>query len=362
MLRSLVGSEMCIRDRAGAMLVRIGLELHAQILSTSKMFSHAAVSTSAAPNTCIALLDAGLPGSLPVLNRRCVEQGVKTALALSAQVHTKSYFERKHYFYADMPLGFQITQQASPVATGGSLGIPLKDGSIKQVRINRLQLEQDSGKSVHDVSPELSLVDLNRAGVGLMEIVSAPDMNSAEEACSYVKAAQALLRCIGTCDGNMEDGSLRCDVNVSVELGGVQGNRCEIKNLNSIKSIGRAIDFEVKRHSQLISKNQPVPQQTRRFDIASGETVAMRSKENSVDYRFMPEPDLPPLILDPKLIQDLAGSLPELPHESTDRLQAQHGLSREAAVVLLGQQGGLVFFEAVVQGCLLYTSPSPRDS
>eukprot|EP00656_Telonema_subtile_P024576 TRINITY_DN26778_c0_g1_i2.p1 TRINITY_DN26778_c0_g1~~TRINITY_DN26778_c0_g1_i2.p1 ORF type:complete len:413 (-),score=133.71 TRINITY_DN26778_c0_g1_i2:12-1250(-) len=265
-------------------------------------------------------------------------------------IRDRSYFERKHYFYCDMPSGFQITQQRSPIATDGVLDVPLGDGKTKQVRIARVQLEQDSGKSIHDVSPELSLVDLNRAGVGLMEIVSEPDMQSAEEACNYVKTAQALLRCVGSCDGNMEDGSLRCDVNVSVELDGVKGNRCEIKNLNSIKSISKAIEFEVQRHSELLRAGQAVLQQTRRYDVVSGATAAMRSKEDSVDYRFMPEPDLPALLISDSWIDRVRASIPELPQQSFERLQEQYNLPSGAVSVLLGQPGGMRYFEDVLGG------------
>ena len=274
----------------------IGLEVHAQIISKSKLFSSASTNFGSEPNTQVSLVDAAMPGMLPVINKDCIEQAIKTGVGLNAKINKFSVFDRKNYFYPDLPQGYQISQFSQPIVGEGYIEIDLKDGSSKKIGITRLHLEQDAGKSVHDIEPSKSYIDLNRSGIALMEIVSEPDIRSSEEAQEYVKKLRSILRYIGTCDGNMEEGSLRCDLNISVRKKGEElGTRAEIKNVNSIKSIGQAIDYEFQRQTEIINSGGKIDQETRLFDEKKGETRSMRSKEEAHDYRYFPDPDLQPL-------------------------------------------------------------------
>ena len=278
--------------------VVIGLEVHAQITSRSKLFSSSSTEFGAEPNSQVSLLDASMPGMLPVINQKCLEQAVKTGLGLNAKINNISVFDRKNYFYPDLPQGYQISQYTKPIVGEGSIELDLPNGISKKVRITRLHLEQDAGKSIHDMDPNRSFIDLNRAGIALMEIVSEPDMNSAEEAGIFVRKLRAILMYLGTCDGNMEKGNMRGDVNVSVRRVGEElGTRCEIKNVNSIRYIQQAIDFESKRQIEILESGGKIAQETRLFDTSNGETRAMRSKEEAHDYRYFPDPDLLPLEL-----------------------------------------------------------------
>src|SRR5579864_8762252 len=295
-----------IEGKTGSWEVVIGLEVHAQVTAKAKLFSGAATAFGAAPNTQVSTVDAAFPGMLPVINRRVVEQAVKTGLGLDAQINLVSVFDRKNYFYPDLPAGYQISQYQQPVVGHGRVVLDMPDGSTRAIGITRLHLEQDAGKSLHDQHPSLTYVDLNRAGVGLMEIVSEPDLRSAEEAGIYLRKLRSILRYLGTCDGNMEEGSLRCDCNVSVRHPGDPfGTRCEIKNLNSVRFVMQAIEVEARRQIELIEAGGAVQQQTRLYDSGRGETRPMRSKENDYDYRYFPDPDLLPLVLDPAWIARL---------------------------------------------------------
>ena len=299
----------------------IGLEIHAQIISKSKLFSGASTNFGSEPNTQVSLVDAAMPGMLPVINKDCVKQAIKTGLGLNAQINKRSVFDRKNYFYPDLPQGYQISQFTQPIVGKGSIEIDLKDGSSKKIGITRLHLEQDAGKSVHDLEPNKSYIDLNRSGIALMEIVSEPDIRSAEEAQEYVKKLRSILRYIGTCDGNMEEGSLRCDVNISVRKKGEElGTRSEIKNVNSIKSIGQAVDYEFKRQIEIINSGGKIDQETRLFDEKKGETRSMRTKEEAHDYRYFPDPDLPPLEIKDDWINQIKKNLPELPDVKKEKL------------------------------------------
>ena len=335
-----------IEGNTGKWEVVIGLEVHAQILSKSKLFSGAPTEFGAEQNCNVALVDAALPGTLPVMNKFCVEQGVRTGLGLGAKVNLISYFDRKNYFYPDLPQGYQISQLYTPVVQNGQLEITTQDGS-KIVTIERLHLEQDAGKSIHDQSPTSSFIDLNRSGIALMEIVSAPEMRSSEEAVAYVKKLRNILRFLGTCDGDMERGNLRCDANVSVRKVGstVLGTRCEIKNINSFRNIMRAIDHEGARQVELIEGGGAVVQETRLFDADQGVTRSMRSKEDAQDYRYFPDPDLPPLVLDEAWVQAIADSLPELPNAKAKRYVADMGLAPYDADVLTQEIERAEFFE-----------------
>ncbi|KIJ13270.1 hypothetical protein PAXINDRAFT_170551 [Paxillus involutus ATCC 200175] len=318
--------------------VVVGIEVHAQIKSRRKLFSDTRTSRPGeTPNSFVSSYDAALPGTLPTLNPKCVELAVRTALALNSQIQSRSAFDRKHYFYSDLPAGYQITQRYAPLAQGGYLR--LLQGGVN-VRITQIQLEQDTAKSTFDARRRVTQVDLNRAGSGLMEIVSEPDMRSPEEASDYVRTLQAMLRSVGASDGSMELGSLRCDVNVSVnKLGYPHGTRCEIKNLNSVKFMMVAITSEVFRHIQLLESGQTVPQETRGFDEAKAETFKLRSKEDSPDYRYMPDPNLPPLLLSPEYIERIRKSMPELP-ETTRRRLTRMGLTEQEAEVLMAVDAG----------------------
>src|SRR5579859_3350726 len=303
-----------IEGRTGPWEIVIGLEVHAQVTAKAKLFSGAATAFGALPNTQVSTVDAGFPGMLPVINRHVVEQAVKTGLGLDAQVNLFSVFDRKNYFYPDLPAGYQISQYEEPIVGRGRIRLDMPDGSARTVGITRLHLEQDAGKSLHDQSPRETYVDLNRAGIGLMEIVSEPDLRSAEEAGIYLRKLRSILRYLGTCDGNMEEGSLRCDCNVSVHKPGAPfGTRCEIKNLNSVRFVMQAIEIEARRQIEIIEGGGKIAQETRLFDTARGETRPMRSKENDYDYRYFPDPDLLPLVLDPDWVAKLKASLPELP-------------------------------------------------
>ncbi|MBM3583918.1 MAG: Asp-tRNA(Asn)/Glu-tRNA(Gln) amidotransferase subunit GatB [Alphaproteobacteria bacterium] len=340
-----------VEGATGPWEVVIGLEVHAQVVSNAKLFSGAATAFGAEPNSQVSFVDAAMPGMLPVINRHCVEQAVKTGLALEARINLVSVFDRKNYFYPDLPAGYQISQYKNPIVGTGTIRLDMKDGSTRTIGITRLHLEQDAGKSLHDVAPGASHVDLNRAGVALMEIVSEPDLRSAEEAGAYLKKLRAILRYIGTCDGNMEEGSLRCDANVSVRRpGGALGTRCEIKNVNSIRFLQRAIEYETQRQIELIEGGGTVVQETRLYDANKGETRAMRSKEEAHDYRYFPDPDLMPLRLDPAWVARLKAGVPELPDAKKDRFMAAYGLSAYDAGVLVGDQVAADYFETVAKG------------
>ena len=351
-----------IQGRTGAWEIVLGLEVHAQVASNAKLFSGAAVGFGAGPNEQVALVDAAMPGMLPVINGHCVEQAVKTGLGLKAQINPWSRFDRKNYFYPDLPQGYQISQFQHPIVGEGEIEVERDDGSVFTVRIERLHLEQDAGKSIHDLDPDWTYVDLNRAGTALMEIVSKPDMRSPEEAAAYVKKLRTILRYLGTCDGDMEKGNLRADVNVSVcrpgdyekfrETGSFShlGTRCEIKNVNSYRYIQQAIEYEARRQVEIIEDGGKIAQETRLFDPNKLETRSMRSKEEAHDYRYFPDPDLLPLELDPAWIEDLKASLPELPDDKKARLQSQYGLSAYDAGVLIIEGARADFFEKAAAG------------
>ena len=327
----------------------IGLEVHAQIISKSKLFSGASTNFGSEPNTQVSLVDAAMPGMLPVINKDCVEQAIKTGLGLNAKINKRSVFDRKNYFYPDLPQGYQISQFTQPIVGEGSIEIDLKDGSSKKIGITRLHLEQDAGKSVHDIEPTKSYIDLNRSGVALMEIVSEPDIRSAEEAQEYVKKLRSILRYIGTCDGNMEEGSLRCDVNISVRKKGDElGTRAEIKNVNSIKSIGQAIDYEFERQTEIINSGGKVDQETRLFDEKKGETRSMRSKEEAHDYRYFPDPDLPPLEFSDGWIDEIKKNLPELPDVKKENLIDEYKISSYDASILVSDKNNVEFFDKII--------------
>jgi aspartyl-tRNA(Asn)/glutamyl-tRNA(Gln) amidotransferase subunit B len=340
-----------IQGRTGKWEVVIGLETHAQVIAKSKLFSGAATAFGAEPNTQVSPVDAAFPGMLPVLNRHCVEQGVRTGLGLDAQINRESVFARKNYFYPDLPAGYQISQYELPIVGHGKLTLDMPDASTREIGITRLHLEQDAGKSLHDQHPTQTYVDVNRAGIALMEIVSEPDMRSAEEAGLYVRKLRSILRYLGTCDGNMEEGSLRCDCNVSVRRPGAPlGTRCEIKNLNSVRFVMQAIEVEARRQIDLIEAGGTVEQQTRLFDSNRGETRPMRSKEHAHDYRYFPDPDLLPVVLEPAWIEALRGQLPELPDAKKARFVAEYGLRPEDAGVLVAERATAEYFERVARG------------
>jgi aspartyl-tRNA(Asn)/glutamyl-tRNA(Gln) amidotransferase subunit B len=340
-----------ISGATGDWEIVLGLEVHAQVASNAKLFSGAATEFGAEPNSQVSLVDAAMPGMLPVINWYCVEQAVRTGLGLKAQINNYSVFDRKNYFYPDLPQGYQISQFQQPIVGEGAIEIDLADGAVKEIGIERLHLEQDAGKSLHDQHPNMSFVDLNRSGVALMEIVSNPDMRSAAEAQAYVKKLRAILRYLGTCDGNMEQGSLRADVNVSVRKPGDElGTRCEIKNVNSIRFIGQAIEYEARRQVDLIEDGGTVEQQTRLFDPKTGETRAMRSKEEAHDYRYFPDPDLLPLEFSQEFVNEIAKDLPELPDDKKARFINDYGLTSYDAGVLVGEAENAAFFEAAAEG------------
>ncbi|MFO1089730.1 MAG: Asp-tRNA(Asn)/Glu-tRNA(Gln) amidotransferase subunit GatB [Hyphomicrobiales bacterium] len=340
-----------LKGATGDWEIVIGLEVHAQVLSKSKLFSGASAAFGGEPNDHVSLVDAAMPGMLPVINRFCVEQAVKTGLGLKAKINKRSIFDRKNYFYPDLPQGYQISQYKHPVVGEGSVHVDLPDGRSIEVGIERLHLEQDAGKSLHDQDPEKSFVDLNRSGVGLMEIVSKPDMRSADEAKAYVTKLRSIMRYLGTCDGNMEEGSLRADINVSVRKpGGAFGTRCEIKNVNSIRFMGQAIEYEARRQIGILEDGGSIDQETRLFDARKGETRSMRSKEEAHDYRYFPDPDLLPLELDDAFIAGVQAALPELPDDKKARFVKAYGLSAYDADVLVAEKASADYFEAVAKG------------
>lgn len=341
-----------IETATGKWEMVIGLEVHAQVTSLSKLFSGASATYGGAPNDHVSTVDAGFPGMLPVINEVCVEQAVRTGLGLNAQINNYSVFDRKNYFYADLPSGYQISQFAQPIVGKGTILLDMADGSTREVGITRLHLEQDAGKSMHDQSPRETYVDLNRAGVALMEVVSEPDMRNAEEAAAYLKKLRAIMRYLGTCDGNMEEGSMRADVNVSVRRAGDTklGTRCEIKNVNSIRFVMAAIEFEARRQIEVIEGGGAIKQETRLWDTSKGETRSMRSKEEAHDYRYFPDPDLLPLRLDPAMVARVQGSLPELPDAKKARFITDYGLKPYDASVLVAERASAEFFETVAKG------------
>ncbi|MBB2197859.1 Asp-tRNA(Asn)/Glu-tRNA(Gln) amidotransferase subunit GatB [Gluconacetobacter sp. 1c LMG 22058] len=340
-----------IEGRDGPWELVVGLEVHAQVISQSKLFSGASASYGGEPNTHVSLVDAGFPGMLPVINRECVAQAVRTGLGLKARVNLESRFDRKNYFYADLPTGYQISQFTHPIIGEGAVEIELADGSTRMIGITRLHLEQDAGKSMHDQDPARSFIDLNRAGVALMEIVSEPDIRSPEEAGAYLRKLRMILRYLGTCDGNMEEGSMRADVNVSVRKTGEPfRTRCEIKNVNSIRYVMQAIEVEAVRQVEIWENGGSVDQETRLFDPARSETRSLRSKEDAHDYRYFPDPDLLPLVIEEAWVQDLAGKLPELPDAKRQRFQDEYGIPRYDAGVLVAEQATADFYETVARG------------
>jgi aspartyl-tRNA(Asn)/glutamyl-tRNA(Gln) amidotransferase subunit B len=340
-----------IDSRMGPWETVIGLEVHAQVVSKAKLFSAAATDFGAEPNTQVSPVDAAFPGMLPVINRHCVEQAVRTGLGLDAEINLTSVFERKNYFYPDLPAGYQISQYQQPLVGHGRVTLDMPDGSTRAIGITRLHLEQDAGKSLHDQHPSLTYVDLNRAGVALMEIVSEPALRSAEEAGIYLRKLRSILRYLGSCDGNMEEGSLRCDCNVSVRRPGEPlGTRCEIKNLNSVRYVMQAIDYEARRQIEIIEEGGRVEQQTRLFDAGRGSTRPMRSKEEAHDYRYFPDPDLMPLVLDSDWVARLRAELPELPDAKKSRFISDYGLSAEVAAILVAERETALFYERVARG------------
>ena len=340
-----------LEGRTGSWEVVIGLEVHAQVIAKAKLFSGAATEFGAEPNTQVSTVDAAFPGMLPVLNRFCVEQAVRTGLGLAAEINLVSVFARKNYFYPDLPAGYQISQYDRPIVGKGRVTLDGPDGTTRAIGITRLHLEQDAGKSLHDQHPNATFVDLNRAGVALMEIVSEPDLRSAEEAGAYLRKLRAILRYLGTCDGNMEEGSLRCDANVSVRHPGAPlGTRCEIKNLNSVRFLMQAIEYEARRQIELLEEGGTVLQETRLFDSARGVTRPMRSKEEAHDYRYFPDPDLLPLVLDAGWVRQIGATLPELPDAKKARFIAQYRLSEAEAALLVAEKAHADYFEDVARG------------
>jgi aspartyl-tRNA(Asn)/glutamyl-tRNA(Gln) amidotransferase subunit B len=338
-----------VEGATGDWEVIVGLEVHAQVTSRAKLFSGASTAFGGEPNSHVSLVDAAMPGMLPVMNRECVAQAVRTGLGLKAKINLRSVFDRKNYFYPDLPQGYQISQYKSPIVGEGEIQVDLTPEHSIKVGIERLHLEQDAGKSLHDQSPTMSLVDLNRSGIALMEIVSKPDMRSADEAKAYVSKLRTIMRYIGSCDGDMEKGNLRADVNVSVRRpAAALGTRCEIKNVNSIRFIGQAIDTEARRQIAIIEDGGTIDQETRLFDPARGETRSLRSKEEAHDYRYFPDPDLLPLELDPEYVDALAAFLPELPDAKKMRFMADYGLSPYDASVLVAEREMADFFESAV--------------
>jgi aspartyl-tRNA(Asn)/glutamyl-tRNA(Gln) amidotransferase subunit B len=340
-----------LKGATGDWEIVIGMEIHAQVTSQAKLFSGASTAFGGEPNSHVSFIDAAMPGMLPVLNEECVRQAIRTGLGLKAKINHRSVFDRKNYFYPDLPQGYQISQYKSPIVGEGEVIVDTADGGRIRVGIERLHLEQDAGKSLHDQHATMSFVDLNRSGVALMEIVSKPDLRSAEEARAYVTKLRTILRYLGTCDGDMEKGNLRADVNVSVRRPGEPlGTRCEIKNVNSIRFIGQAIEAEARRQIGIIEDGGSIEQETRLFDPAKGETRAMRTKEEAHDYRYFPDPDLLPLEFDQAYVDELAAHLPELPDAKRARFMSEYGLSPYDASVLVAERANADYFEAVAKG------------
>ena len=335
-----------ISGKTGDWEIVIGLEIHAQVLSSSKLFSGASTEFGKDPNHNVSLVDAAMPGMLPVINETCIKQAIKSGIALNAEINKYSVFDRKNYFYADLPQGYQISQYKYPIVGEGSIKITDANGEDKVIGIERIHLEQDAGKSLHDQHPSKSFIDLNRTGVALMEIVSKPDLRSPEEAASYVKKIRTVLRYIETCDGNMEQGSLRADCNVSVRKpNGDLGTRCEIKNLNSIKFISQAIQYEAERQVEILENGGAIDQETRLFDTSTGETRSMRSKEDAHDYRYFPDPDLLPLELSESQISEIRSDMPELPDQLIERLISEYGITKYDANVIAEEKEYVHYYE-----------------
>lgn len=342
---------MIIQGATGDWEVVIGMEVHAQVSSKAKLFSGSATEYGAEQNSQVSFVDAAMPGMLPVINEMAVEQAVRTGLGLKAKINNFSVFDRKNYFYADLPQGYQISQFLQPIVGEGTMTIDLKDGETKEIGITRLHLEQDAGKSIHDQHPSMTLVDLNRSGVALMEIVSEPDIRSPEEAAAYIKKLRSILRYLGTCDGNMEEGSMRADVNVSVRKPGDDlGTRCEMKNINSVRFIQQAIIYEANRQVDILEAGGEIDQETRLYDSVKGETRSMRSKEEAHDYRYFPDPDLLPLEFDDAFVEKIKVDLPELPDEKKERFVKDLGITPYDAGVLVAEKEVADYFEAVAEG------------
>ena len=349
--KRVAASKDWIKGATGDWEIIIGLEVHAQVTSKSKLFSGSSAEFGGEPNDHVSLVDAAMPGMLPVINEYCVEQAVRTGLGLKAKINNYSIFDRKNYFYPDLPQGYQISQYKQPIVGEGVVTIDLDDGKTVDVGIERLHLEQDAGKSIHDQHPTMSFVDLNRSGCALMEIVSKPDMRSSDEARAYVTKLRQIMRYLGTCDGNMEQGSLRADVNVSVRKPGDKfGTRCEIKNVNSVRFMGQAIEFEARRQIGILEDGGTIDQETRLYDPRKGETRSMRSKEEAHDYRYFPDPDLLPLEFTDVWVAAIKNSLPELPDEKRNRFVSAYGLSVYDASVLSAERASSDFFEATAKG------------
>jgi aspartyl-tRNA(Asn)/glutamyl-tRNA(Gln) amidotransferase subunit B len=345
------GPAYTLDGETGTWEVVVGLEVHAQVISASKLFSGAATDFGAEPNTQVSFVDAAFPGMLPVLNRECVAQAVRTGLGLAARINLTSRFDRKNYFYADLPAGYQISQYEHPIVGTGAIEIDLEGGATKTIGITRLHLEQDAGKSLHDQHPGKSYIDLNRSGVALMEIVSEPDIRSPEEAGAYLRKLRTILRYLGTCDGNMDEGSMRADVNVSVRKHGEPfRTRCEVKNVNSVRFVMQAVEAEARRQIDVWEAGGTVEQETRLYDVARGATRSMRSKEDAHDYRYFPDPDLLPLVLDADWVEQLRQALPELPDAKKRRFIAQYGLPAYDAGVLVAEQATADFYETLAAG------------
>jgi len=342
-------SDDLIEGETGPWEIIVGMEVHAQVSSESKLFSGAPTAFGAEPNTQVSLIDAAMPGMLPVLNEAAIRQAVRTGLGLEAQINLRSVFDRKNYFYPDLPQGYQISQFSDPIVGEGRVSVDLEDGESFEVGIVRIHLEQDAGKSVHDRRPDATCIDLNRSGVALMEIVSKPDIRSAAEAAAYLAKLRSILRYLGTCDGNMQEGSLRADVNVSVRKpGGELGTRCEIKNVNSIRFVRQAVDYEARRQIEILEDGGEIDQETRLFDPDRGETRSMRSKEEAHDYRYFPDPDLLPVVLEQAFVDEIAASLPELPDKKAARFAGEFGLSAYDAGLLVADRETADFYEQVV--------------
>ena len=340
-----------LEGSTGPWEIVVGLEVHCQVISKSKLFSGASTKFGNEPNSNVSLVDAAMPGMLPVVNAECVRQAVKTGLGLKAKINKESVFARKNYFYADLPQGYQISQFDKPIVGEGTIILDMPDGSTKSVGIERLHLEQDAGKSMHDQDPKYSHIDLNRSGVALMEIVSMPDIRTPEEAGAYLTKLRAIVRYLGTCDGNMNEGSMRCDANVSVRRPGEPfGTRCEIKNVNSIRFVMQAIEIEAKRQVEVLESGGEIVQETRLYDQRLGETRSMRSKEMAHDYRYFPDPDLLPLVFDDAFISEIEKELPELPDEKKARFMRENGLSAYDAGVLVAEKEKADYYEIVAKG------------
>ncbi len=339
-----------IQGETGKWEIVVGMEIHAQVIANSKLFSGASTNFGAAPNAQVSMVDAAMPGMLPVLNKKCVEQAIRTGLGLNAQVNKHSVFARKNYFYPDLPQGYQISQFEDPIIGKGTIEIDLPDGSTKNIGITRLHLEQDAGKSIHDQHPSKSYVDLNRSGCALMEIVSEPDIRGAEEAAAYLNKIRMILRYLETCDGNMDEGSMRADVNISVrKIGDELGTRAEIKNVNSVKAVGQAIEYEARRQVDLLENGQKVVQETRLWDPDKMETRSMRSKEEAHDYRYFPDPDLLPLDFSQEWVDEIKQTLPELPDEKKHRFINEFGLSTYDASILIAERQRADYYETVAK-------------